>query len=69
MAEKDENYKPDTYSVVSRPASNKKYRVGMLLNGNGDPVRTCGHTRTHTTSKAAVDCMNQGIKGTAYKLM
>lgn len=56
--------KPDTFTVVSRPASNKTYRTGVLLNSKGDVVRTCGHTRTHTNSKAAVDCMKAAVKKT-----
>lgn len=63
MAEKDEDYTADTYSVVSRPASNKKYRVGIMLNSKGNVVRTCGHSRTHTDSKAAVVCMKNSLKG------
>ncbi len=54
----------ERYTVASRPASNKKYRVGVLLNSKGDVFRTCGHTRTHTGSKAAVDCMRNSVKGT-----
>lgn len=64
----DENYTPDTYVAVSRPASNKAYRIGVLLNGKGNPVRTCGHTRTHTSSKAAVDCLKAGLAGTELEL-
>lgn len=66
MVGKDENYTADNYSIVGRPASNKKYRIGVLLNGKGDVVRTCGHTVTHTSSKAAVDCMRTGLKGTQF---
>lgn len=60
----NEEYTPDTYTVTSRPASNKAFRTGVLLNSKGDVVRTCGHTRTHTISKAAVDCMRAAVKGT-----
>ena len=57
MADKDERY-----TVVSRPASNKNYRTGVLLDSDGNVFRTCGHTITHTTSKAAVDCMRNAVK-------
>jgi hypothetical protein len=67
MTDKDEDYTPDNYTVVSRPASNKKYRTGVLLNSKGDLIRTCGHSRTHTSSKAAVDCMKTALKGTKIK--
>jgi hypothetical protein len=60
----NEEYTPDTYTVVSRPASNKKYRTGVLLNSKGDAVHTCGHTSHHTSSKAAIDCMRAIAKGT-----
>lgn len=68
MAGKDEDYTPDTYVVVSRPASNKAYRIGVLINSKGGVVRTCGHTHTHTTSKAAVECMKNGLKGTNFSI-
>lgn len=68
MAGKDEDYTSDVYVVVSRPASNKKYRIGVLLSSKGTVVRTCGHTHTHTSSKAATDCMRDGLKGTSFNI-
>lgn len=54
----------DGFRIVARPASNKAYRVGVLLNNREEVVRTCGHTRTHTSSKAATDCLRNALKGT-----